>query len=207
MRYSTLKYISIFVMFLAMSGATKASVILDVSGNGDSGQGVSAGEAVAVSFSTTAQFNNVSITAPIECFACIGSIWLHPSALGSTAPLTPISAFAFNSSSNNPFIVGVNLLPDDYFLILSIDSGFATWLGSSVPNVNAATSITSGPTFSSSPTGFVPTSTFNILNFNSALHFTVSNISAPSNVSEPTSLALLFTAFIVLALRALLAFD
>ena len=151
------------------------ATIIDIGGTGDTGQVITPDEAVAISFTLTGTLSNVSIGAPVACFGCTGGVWLHSNVLGSGASIgDSIGAEAFNSTSVSPFFSGLTLNAGTYFLIVSIDSGFAAWEGSLLPQVVLDSAAQLGIEFeASSLQPFVPFSDFTALFADGSLHYTV----------------------------------
>ncbi|MDH5773388.1 MAG: hypothetical protein OEZ57_00545 [Nitrospirota bacterium] len=170
----TLFAISILLLTIG-SPLANANTILDITGLGDTGQIIEADQAVAVAFTLTNTFTNVSVTADILCIACQGGVWLHQNSLGAGASFgDTLDAFAFASNTSTPFFSGFTLNPGLYFLILAIDSGSAVWSGSITPTIFEAPGIMDEFDFHSTNTqAFVPQSDFGIIFGEGTLHYTV----------------------------------
>lgn len=151
-----------------------AVTILDVGGDVDYGQTIEAGEAVAVAFTLTQSFTNVSLSADIVSLGGQGGLWLQSNELGPGASYGDlIDGKAFESGVGTPFFSGIDLEPGLYFLILSIDEGSAIWPGSLAPTIFEAEGATRGLDFRTDDTQpWVPFSDFYVI-FGGALHYTV----------------------------------
>lgn len=178
------------VIFGLGVGAADAATLLSVGGPKNSGSNVGTGgvEAVAVSFTLTNDLNNLALSASISCFVCSGGLYLHSNALGPTTDVGDlVTAAEFSSASSDPYFEDVSLSAGVYFMILEISSGFAIWEGSDAPSVFSSPGVTAGPDFiSTDVSGFVPTSSFGILNFNGGLSFELTQ--APAVVPLPASM-------------------
>ncbi len=157
--------------FAASAGAS----VIDVSGTVDTGQTINADQAVAVSFTLTETYTNVSIGAPIECIGCTGGVFLHSNELGAGTTFTDtIDAQQFDAGTSTPFFSGLTLVPDTYFLIINIDAGFAVWSGSFAPTTFVDDGAVLGPDFSAmNLAAFVPFSDFGVILGEGQLHYNV----------------------------------
>jgi hypothetical protein len=155
--------------------ASGTNVLLDVDGVVDAGQTIDVGEAVAVSFTVDEAFTDVAIAAPIHCFGCHGSWTLIRDRIGPTASFGDVlGADWFDASTAMPLVTSVLLSPDDYFLVLAIDAGFAIWPGSLSPAVTQAPNVFRRFDFRAATTEPFPAqSDFDIVFDEGAMHFVV----------------------------------
>ena len=163
------------VVFLALWSMPAQASIIRVDGSGDTGQIIGVDEAVAISFQLTQSFTNVSISAPINSFGASGGLWLQKNAIGPTASFADvIIAQPYNNTSVSPFATGLTLEPGLYFLIVSIDSGYATWTGSTAPVETIGAGAALGLEFNASDLEpFVPQTDFSVLFAPGALHYSL----------------------------------
>jgi hypothetical protein len=183
------------------SGSAQANII-GIDGAGDTGQIIEPDEAVAISFQLTQSFTNVSIGAPVIPFDASGGLWLQKNAIGPTASFgDTIVAEPFNSSTGSPLVTGLTLDPALYFLIVSIDSGWATWTGSTTPVQTVGPGAALGLEFRASDLEpFVPQTDFSVLFADGALHYNVDGI-ATALVPAPSAIAMLALGLLSLAGR------
>ena len=144
------KFISAFAVAVLCAytpSTAQAVVILEVTG-GDSaaGHAIFDDQAALTSFSLSQPFFNVTITAhldcPVSCRDGDGGVFLV-NAFGNTAGIVNIidavdfSALTF-AGANTVLFTGLNLLIDDYFLVVANEVGLAFWTGST-PGTAAVT--------------------------------------------------------------------
>ena len=182
---------------LSRGGTLKAApvTLLDVSGAGDTGQTINADEAVAVSFTISATFDNVTVSSPLLCIGCTGGLTLIKNQIGPGASAGDVVAsLNLDVNTTTPYFAPMTLDSGTYFLVASIDSGSAAWVGSSIPAVTEATNVTHGLDFVATTTDpFAPQSDYNVILGGSALHYTI------TSVPEPASFTALGAAFLTVA--------
>jgi hypothetical protein len=178
-------------VFFAFSGVPAQASIISIDGSGDTGQIIGVDQAVAISFVLTQSFTNVSISAPINSFGGSGGLWLQKNAIGPTASFADvIFAEPFDNTSVPPFATGLTLEPGLYFLIVSIDSGYATWTGSTAPVETVGAGAALGLEFYASGLApFVPQTDFSVLFAPGALHYSVDG-NAEALVPAPSAITL-----------------
>jgi hypothetical protein len=187
-------------VFLALSSMPARASIISVGGSGDTGQIIGVDEAVAISFVLTQSFTNVSISAPIDSFGASGGLWFQKNAIGPTASFADvIFAEPFNNTSVSPFATGLTLEPGLYFLIVSIDSGWATWTGSTTPVETIGPGAALGLEFHASGLEpFVPQTDFSVLFAPGSLHYSLDG-NAEVLVPAPSAITLLGLGLVSLA--------
>lgn len=200
---------AIALCFCLVPSAVKAGVIVDVAGADDTGVLLGPGvqpDAAAMAFSISDTFTNVSISAPISCVGCSGAVWLHQTSLGGAAQLQDlVSAQVFNAASSTaPLFTNLTLGPGLYFLLATIDSGFAVWSGSLLGTVNQMVSSGAavGPYFTAAVVpGFAPFGDFDVA-LGGLLHLRVEGSQQIVSVSAPSTwLCLVGVLLAVLRLR------
>lgn len=162
-------------VFVALWTMPARAGIVNVTGSGDTGQVIGVNEAVAISFELTQSFKDVSIGAPIYSFGASGGLWLQKNAIGPTASFADaIFAQPYNNTSISPFATGLTLDPGLYFLIVSIDSGYAVWTGSTAPAETVGAGAALGLEFRASDLApFVPQTDFSVLFAPGSLHYSL----------------------------------
>lgn len=185
---------------LSYTGTAQAVTIVDVSGAGDTGLTIDDGEAAAISFTLSQDATNVSIDIEALCIGCTGGYWLNTNAIGPTSSFADtLFGVAFDNTTRvAPLFSGLSLAAGDYFVVLSIDTGFALWTGSTSPTVTEHPNGTRQLDFFASSAGaWAPMSDFSV-EFGKGLDFNVSGTFVP----EPGSGLLLGMGIIALALRS-----
>jgi len=203
--------LGVLMMVLACALApitANALPIVTVSGPDNTGVLLGPGvepDAAAMAFSISESLTDVSISAPITCVGCTGSVWLHSRTLGSSSQLGDlVIADALTPRPlTAPLFSGVDLSPGLYFLIASIETGFGIWSGSeqSSAQVELAAGATAGPYFTADQVpGFVPFGDFDVV-LGGLLHLTVTGNPIVASVPESGSLILLGMAMLGLLVR------
>ncbi len=128
-----------------------AITIVEVSGTTDAGQFVDPDEAAAASFTLSAAYEDVDISANILCIDCYGILYLAtdvgPSA--STADVVA-SVNPFDIATTTPYFSDLTLEAGTYFLVLGIEdnpdpessTGRAVWSATATTATTAATIVT-----------------------------------------------------------------
>jgi hypothetical protein len=185
----------------SLSSSAPAATVLDV-GNGNQVYSVASGTAAAISFEVDKSLHDVTISAPILCLGCTGSVWLQRDQIGASASFSgAIDAKAFSSGTEQPLFKLDDLEASLYFLILAIDStssGSGLWTGSSAPLVTSDGASRGLDFTATSLQPFVPFSNFSV-KFGQNLNFT---ITADSAVPEPTTWIYLVIGFTAVGLAA-----
>lgn len=160
--------------FLSLPTPVRAAMLLNVTGPTNTGTTLTAGQAAAVAFTLNQAVTNFTISAPLLCLGCTGSILLHANVLGSTAVIGD-SLGAIPVTTSTPFFSLPSLATGTYFLVISVDSGTLGWQGTTAPTVvqNGATRLPD--LFAATSQPFPAFSTF-ALNPGVNLNYTVTGI-------------------------------
>lgn len=185
------------VTAICISGAASTATILQIENTDDYGISLNDGntQVAATFFTLTESYTNVSISAPILCLACEGSIVLHSGPVGVGATIADtVAGFAFNTSVTNLFS-GLSLGPGTYSLIVGVTSGTGGWSGASVPTTTTDGNSSDGlDVVGASAEFFIPASVFTPTFSESQLAYSITgDIVAlpPAAVPLPASAALL----------------
>jgi len=152
------------LLFLLSSIASPAT-LLSVTGTDNNDIGLNSNQALAVSFTTTQLFSNVTFSVPLAeliCLNCAGEVYLELNGIDSTAIIgNLIDAKAFNNNGPLSF-TETNLAIGTYYVVLAITSGNAVWTGSTSPTVTTAPNVSHSIDYiaNSIDTGFPPDSHF-----------------------------------------------
>ncbi len=195
------------LMTICVGGITSAATIIEVDSADDYGISLNSGSAqVAGTFFTLEEsYTNVSISAPILCVACQGSVVLHGGPLGVGATVADSVAGLFFDTSVNNLFSGLSLGPGTYSLIVGVTAGTGGWNGSAVPTVTTDGNSSDGLDFvGSSAEFFIPASVF-VPTFSAsqlAYRITGDIVTSPpvNTVPLPASVAFLLAGFGSLAL-------
>ena len=149
-------------------------------------------QAVAVSFTTTQSFSNVTFSVPLAeliCLNCTGVVYLERGGIGSSATIgNLIDTSPFNNSGPLSF-TEANLPSGVYYVILAITSNNAVWTGSSSPTVVTAPNATHSIDYMATTidSGFPPDSNFTAITVTDRFYqLTIPGVSTP----EPGTLLL-----------------
>lgn len=191
-----------FLCLVGFSNTVSAATILNVANDNNYGISLNSGGAqvAGTAFTLNQTYQNVSISAPITCVACSGSIVLHNGSLGGGATAANLVAgFNFSNSVSSLFS-GLTLGPGTYFLLAGVTSGVGGWAGSA-----AGTTTTNGSAFdgldvtSASASFYIPASSFTPVFSNSQLSYNLSG-TLVSAVPLPASALLLIGGLLGLGL-------
>ncbi|MDH5515761.1 MAG: VPLPA-CTERM sorting domain-containing protein [Gammaproteobacteria bacterium] len=182
------------VLFCLVTSPDSAATIISVANDGDYGVTLNNGvdQVAGTFFTLTETYQNISISAPITCVACSGSVVLHNGVLGQDATVADaVGLFAFSTSLNSLFS-GLTLGPGQYSLLVGITEGLGGWSGSSVGTTATDGLASDGLDISSSTAEFfIANSTFLPIFSDSQLAYTVTGDRVVTTVPVPAS-ALLF---------------
>ncbi len=134
------------LLFLAETA--QATVLLNVSGVGSTGQLLQSRTAAAVSFTLDQSYTSVSISADLVCVNCSGKVVLMKDRVGPTATLADFitGESLKESSGTSPLFSGLDLSRGEYFLIFANagDTGAAGWTGADPATITMLAGITRG---------------------------------------------------------------
>ena len=126
----------IAIVWLVSGAAAEALAapitLLSVTGAGTTGQSIAADQGAVVSFTLDQLYTDIAISADVICVGCDGAIYLMKDLIGPTATLANlVTAASFDvGSAVDPLLSGLSLDAGDYFLIVAIFTGGASWLAS-----------------------------------------------------------------------------
>lgn len=172
-----------------LAGPASAAPVLSVGGTATNSIEILAGDAVAVSFQLGAARSGLTINADLLCVACDGRVYLMQHTFGATANAGDLLVAAAWSGSG-PLLSGLDLVADDYYLVLTNLSGSLSWFGGAPFDVVGAADAVHGDDFRASAfdATFPPSSTFELITGLGARFYSVN--AAPHPLSAPATAAL-----------------
>ncbi|PWR02328.1 hypothetical protein DKT77_12315 [Meridianimarinicoccus roseus] len=153
---------------------------------------INATEAVAISFSLSDATSAISVSAPIDCAACEGEVFLTNDVGTGSSLANLVDWFALENITGSELFSGLSLPSGTYYLGVSVTSGFATWGESGTPTVIENSPGDIGLQYAASPilAGFPASSDFIARLSGDALLFEVETTAIPA----PASVLLLISA-------------
>lgn len=144
--------IGILAMLLvpASNAMALTGTLVQVTSDGSYSRTIAAGESAAIAFTLTSDATNFVLKAPdIACGDCRAKYYITRS-IGSGAPSSDLIDSETLPGSGGVWFSGFMLVADDYFLVVSVTQGAATWGGTTGAAVTYNGNV-DGPDYAASP--------------------------------------------------------
>lgn len=149
LRWASRSFVACLALALVL-GHAQAAPVYGIGGVQDGVKGLGAGQThvgAVTSFTFSETFANVTITIPIDCVGCTGTVFLTDQIGPGTTLSNLAEMFTLESLVSQTVFSGLTLGAGTYFVGMVVTTGFGLWDTTSAPSVfTVAGTAVAGPT-------------------------------------------------------------